>query len=288
MNCCANANPHFPDGMVIKMSFAESYKSYIKAARKATQFGSSVKTMAQLEPMLSFLYKNWWKVNCQGLERLPQEGPALIIGNTSGIIPWAGIMLSYALMTRQSFPRRLNILCEMGWIEDERIHHLARELGFVPWSADNAKNLFAQGELVAAFPEGIQGAVKPFSERYRLREFDWTRVLPAIEENVKIFPMATTGCEESFPVIANLDGVAKSLDLPAFPITPFMPLLPFPFNMASLPGKWEMRILKKADYAKVESRNDRFETALSLSKNIEGEVQAELNRLLRKRIKSAF
>ncbi len=272
--------------MVIKMSFSETYKSYIKAARKATQFGSSLKTMAQLEPWLSFLYKNWWSVTCDGLDRIPKEGPGLIVGNTAGILPWSGIMLAYALMNRQSAPRRLNIMCEMGWIEDERLHHLARELGFVPWSADNAKKLFAQGELVAIFPEGVQGAIKPFSERYRLREFDWTRVLPSIEENVKIFPMATLGCDESFPIIANLDGVAKMLDLPAFPITPFMPLLPFPLNMASLPGNWKMRILKAVDYEKVESRNERYETALSLSKRLEGEVQAELNRLLRTRIKA--
>ncbi len=270
------------------MSFSDSYKSYIKAARKATQFGSNLKTMAQIEPLLAWLYKNWWHVDCDGIDRLPQEGPALIVGNTAGIIPWPGIMLAYALMVKRAFPRRLNIMCEMGWIEDERVHHLARELGFVPWSADNAKKLFAKGELVAVFPEGIQGAVKPFSERYRLREFDWTRILPALEENVKIFSMATVGCDESFPIVANLDFVAKLLEIPAFPITPFMPLLPFPFSMASLPGHWQMKVLKATEYAKVESRNERYETALTLSKNLEGNVQAEINRMLRARNKSVI
>lgn len=268
------------------MSFSDLYKSYIKVARKRTPFGSNLKTVAQLEPMLAWLYKHWWNVQCSGLERLPHEGPALIVGNTAGIIPWTGIMLAYALMTRQSSPRRLNILCEMGWIEDERLHALARELGFVPWSADNAKMLFGRGELVAIFPEGIQGAVKPFSERYRLREFDWTRILPALEENIKIYPMATVGCDESFPIIANLDAVAKALEIPAFPVTPFMPLLPFPLNMASLPGNWQINVMKAVEYPKVETRNERYETALSLSKTLEGDVQAELNRMLRKRIKA--
>lgn len=268
------------------MSFSDTYKSYIKAARKATLFGSSVKTMAQLEPLLGWLYKHWWHVDCEGLERLPQEGPALIVGNTAGILPWPGIMLAYALMVKRAFPRRLNVICEMGWIEDERLHHLARELGFVPWSADNAKKLFADGELVAVFPEGVQGAVKPFAERYRLREFDWTRILPAIEENVKIFPMATMGCDESFPILANLDPVAKALEIPAFPITPFMPLLPFPLNMASLPGHWKMRILKPTEYSKVDGRNERYETAQALAKGLEGDVQAELNRMLRSRVKA--
>lgn len=274
------------DGMVIKVSFSETHRSYIKAARKATQFGSSIKTMAQLEPILYWLYHDWWKVDFQGLERIPNEGPALIVGNTGGILPWPGIMLAYALMAKKSSPRRLNILCEMGWIEDERLHHLGRELGFVPWSADNAKTLFARGELVAVFPEGIQGAVKPFSERYRLREFDWTRVLPAIEEHIPVYPMATVGCDESFPVLANFDGLAKLLNLPAFPITPFMPFLPFPLNMASLPGNWKMRVMKPVDYPQVTTRNERYETALSLSKQLDGDIQAELNRILRTRIKS--
>lgn len=281
-----NVKMYFLDGMVIEVSFSETYKSYIKAARKATLFGSSIKTMAQLEPILSWLYKDWWKVDFHGLERIPHEGPALIVGNTGGILPWPGMMLAYALMAKHHHQRRLNILCEMGWIEDERLHHLGRELGFVPWSADNAKKLFAQGELVAVFPEGIQGAVKPFSERYRLREFDWTRILPALEDHIPILPMATVGCDESFPVIANLDGLAKLLNVPAFPITPFMPLLPFPLNMASLPGEWKMKILKPVEYAKEMTRNERYEAALSLSKQLDGDIQAELNRMLRSRIKA--
>lgn len=269
------------------VSFSETYKQYIKAARKTTQFGSNVHTMAQLEPALAFLFKKWWRVDMQGLESLP-DGPALIVGNTSGVLPWAGLMLLYALMSRKGNPRRLNIMCEYDWIEDERLHHLAREMGFVSWSADNAKKLFAQGELVAVFPEGVAGALKPFSERYRLREFDWTRLLPAIEAGVPIYPMATLGCDESFPVIHNSTKLAKLLDMPAFPITPFMPWLPFPFNMASLPGHWHMKLLKKMDYKKDGGRNENYESALEVSRNLEGEVQAELNRLLRTRVKAIF
>ena len=268
------------------MSFSETHKSYVKVARKRTPFGSNLKTVAQLEPLLTWLYEKWWKVEASNLDRIPQEGPALIVGNTSGIIPWAGIMLAYALMNRKVCPRRLNIVCEMGWIEDERIHQLARELNFVPWSADNVKTLFAQGELVAIFPEGVHGAVRPFAERYRLREFDWTKVLPALQEEVPIFPVATLGCDEAFPVIANLEGVAKLLDVPAFPITPFMPFLPFPLNMMSFPGSWKMRTLRQTEYKKTDDRNERYETAQTLAKQLEGEIQAELNRLLRGRIKA--
>ncbi len=269
------------------MSFAEVYKDYIRTARKGTEFGSSLKTMAQLEPYLGFLFKTWWRVRLKGLERIPAEGPALIVGNTGGVLPWAGIMLAYALMTRPQNPRRLNICCEMDWIEDERLHHLGRELGFAPWTSDHVKRLFAAGELVAVFPEGMHGAVKPFSERYRVRDFDWTRILPALEDNIPVIPLATVGCEESFPVAVNLDDLAKWLDMPAFPVTPFLPWLPFPLNiLASVPVTWNMSVLREQEFKKCQSREEIYETAIPLARELEGEIQAELNRLLRQRVKA--
>ena len=272
------------------MSYTDAYKEYIRVARKGTQFGSCVKTMAWLEPYLAFLYKTWWRVQLKGMDRIPAEGPALIVGNSSGTMPWPGIMLAYALMAREHNPRRLNICCEMGWIEDERLHHLGRELGFVPWSADNVKELFARGELVAVFPEGIDGAVKPFAERYRLSRFDWTRILPAIEAGVPTIPLATLGCDESFPVLANLQDLAKWLDLPAFPVTPFMPWLPFPLNMlGSLPVAWKMSVLRAHEEITAnETREQMHAAAVPLTDELEGEVQAELNRLLRQRVKAIF
>lgn len=286
MNFSGSANPFSPAGMVIKMGFTSTYKSYVKANHKGNSFGSDLKTIAGVEPILSFLYKNWWNVKLDGLERLPHEGPALITGNTGGVLPWPGLMLMYALMAAKAYPRRLNILAELNWIKDERIYQFACALGFVPWSADNAKRLFAEGELVIIFPEGLQGAVKPFSERYRVRDFDWTKFLPAIEENVPIYSLATIGCDEVFPVLANLDWLAKFLDLPAFPVSPFMPFLPFPANLISLPSRWKMRVLKKQSYTGGQSRNENYETAMALARNVEGEVQAELNRILRARSKS--
>lgn len=271
------------------MSFTEVYREYIRTARKSTQFGSSLKTMAAFEPYLGFLFKTWWRVQLKGLERIPGEGPALIVGNTGGILPWSGVMLAYALMTRPANPRRLTICCEMDWIEDERLHHLGRELGFAPWSSENVKRLFDAGELVAVFPEGLQGALKPFSERYRVRDFDWTRILPALEEHTPVIPLATVGCEESFPVATNLTALADWMELPAFPLTPFMPLLPFPVNvLGSFPVGWNMSVLKPLDYPKGNTREEIFQTAIPSARQLEGEIQAELNRLLRQRVKAIF
>jgi Acyltransferase len=270
------------------MSFANKHRDYIRSVRKAGDFGYSLKTTAKLSRLLAFLYEDWWSVDLQGLNRLPKTGPALIIGNAGGVIPWAGLMLLYALMSSGEHQRRLNILADMDWIEDERVYNFLREVGFVSWSADNAKRLFAEGELVIVFPEGTAGAVKPFGERYRVRPFDWTKVMPAIDANVPIHPLATTGPDESFPVGQNIEWLAKLLDLPAFPVTPAFPFLPFPANLVSLPVHWKMRVMKPLEYGKVNSREELEETAKSVALFGEGDVQAELNRLLRTRIRSLF
>lgn len=270
------------------MPFSNDYKPYIETAAKTTDSDFSLDTVAKIEPVLSFLFENWWKVELTGLQHIYDKGPVLFVGNAGGVMPWAGLMLMYALMKDKSHPRRLNILADLSWIEDERLYSFLREVGFVPFSADNVKRILSEGESAIVFPEGIAGAVKPFGERYRLRLFDWTQLMPAIEMNIPLIPVATLGPDESFPVGKNLDKVAKMLSLPAFPITPFFPFMPFPVNLFSLPLKWKMRVMRPVDYSETHSREEVEQTSKNMALFMEGEVQAELNRLLRVRIKPLF
>lgn len=267
--------------------FTETYKDYVKDALQADRyFGFDVRAVAKAEPFLRFLYKDWWKVECKGLDQLPKDGPALIVGNSAGLIPWTALMLMYALMSNPDHPRRLSVVADLDWLKDERLYSLLVQLGFVPWSSANLKRLFAKNEIVAIFPEGLSATAKPFAERYRMLEFDWTRLLPAVEENVPIFPVATLGCEESVPTIGNFSKLAKFLSMPAFPVTPFFPWFPFPFNLGSLPVRWRMAVLRGLTYPQGTDRDNIEETAKQQSRFVEGEIQAELNRLLRSRIKS--
>jgi len=268
-------------------SFAVCYRDYVRTALKADRhFGFDLRTVARIEPCISFLYKEWWKVEFDGLNMIPSTGPALIVGNRAGFVPWPAFMLMYALMANKSGPRRLSIVGDLDWVKDERLYNLLVQVGFVPWSSANLKHLFAKGEIVAAFPEGLSATCKPFADRYRMLEFDWTRLLPAVEEGIPIYPLATIGCEESVPTIANLDNLAKFLEMPAFPVTPFFPWFPFPFNLGSLPVRWRMKLLKNLTYPRASKNRDKIEdTAKNQSRFIEGDIQAELNRMLRARIK---
>lgn len=268
--------------------FVNAYREYIKNTRHCDNyFGFDIRKLAAVEPFLKFLFKDWWRVTFTGLDILPQEGPGLIVGNSNGLIPWPAFMLIYALMTRKN-PRRLTIVADMDWIEDERLHSYLVQLGFVPWSSTNLKYLFSKGELVAVFPEGLTATGKAYSERYRVREFDWTRLLPAIEAGVNIYPVATLGCDEASPTLLNVETLSKLVRLPSFPVTPFFPWFPFPANLGTLPVKWKMTVVKPTPLVldKSSDRDAVENAAKNHTRFVEGQIQAELNRMLRSRTKS--
>jgi 1-acyl-sn-glycerol-3-phosphate acyltransferase len=270
-------------------AFVDNYEPYVQVAEKLHDpFGFDLKAIERIEPVLSFLFHKWWRVDITGLQYLPKDGPALLVGNSGSVLPWPALMLLYAMMADKEKPRQLSILVDMDWVQDERLYQALTAIGFVPWSSDNAKRLFEANQVVLTFPEGIAGCTKPFQERYRLRDFDWTKLMPAVENGIPIFPLSTLGCDESVPVLANIESVAKLLKVPEFPITPFFPLLPFPISFLSLPVAWHMRILKLRQFNVSGNREDIIETTKRQARFSQGEIQAELNRLLRQRIKPLF
>lgn len=264
-------------------AFETKYPAFVEHARLADDhFGFDLHALARIEPLLKFLHQNWWRIELKGFERLPKEGPALIAGNTSGIIPWPGMMLIYTLLAKIEHPRRISIAIDMDGVEDQRLYNFLTEIGFVPWSKDNANKLFSQGQIVAIFPENSTSAMaKSIWMRNRVCEFDWTKFLPAVEMGVPIFPLSNLGIDESNSTLINFDGMARFLGWKAFPVTPFFPFMPFPLNLATLPIPWEMTILPRNDYKPQKAREDQQSIAKDQAFLCEGDVQAEINRRLR-------
>lgn len=243
-----------------------------------------LETVARFEPVLAFLYRTWWKVDFSGLDRIPAQGPALVVGNQGSILPWQALMLSYAVSQRKENPRKLYILWDLDSSADRSLAQLFSEFGFLEWSSTNMKTLFDRGELVAIFPEGVAGLRKPFSYRNRLEQFDWTLLMPAVEAGVDVYPLSSLGFDEINPMLDNFELLSRLLKLPFFPVTPFFPWLPAPFNLFHMPIEISMSVLREAAYQKAKTRDDAEKEAKSLSLWLEGEIQAELNRLLRHRV----
>jgi 1-acyl-sn-glycerol-3-phosphate acyltransferase len=193
-----------------------------------------------VEPLFSFLFDRWWRVQVEGVERVPPHGRVLLAANHAGILPWDATMISVALLRQHPLPRHPRFLV-LNWAFDlPWVSVFIRKVGGVVASPHNALRLLEQDHLVAVFPEGVKGTGKPFSERYRLRRFGRGGFVEvALRSGAPIVPVAVVGSEEIYPKIGDLPPVARLIGAPFFPVTPTFPWLG-PLGTVPLPSKWRI------------------------------------------------
>ena len=204
------------------------------------EFGRDARFIETIRPLLEFLYTVWWRVEPAGVENVPAEGPALVVANHSGVLPWDGVMITLALRHEHPARRECRMLVlDMFALLPFLAPTLARS-GAVRASQENGERLLRQGELVGVFPEGVKGVGKRYRDRYKLARFGrggFVRL--ALRTSAPIVPCAVVGAEEIHPVLAKADWVGRPFGLPYFPITPSFPLLG-PLGVVPLPTKWSI------------------------------------------------
>ena len=209
-------------------------------SEEVDDFGRDPKFTEAIRPLLEFLYTVWWRVEPAGVENVPAEGPALVVANHSGVLPWDGIMISLALRHEHPARRECRMLAlDMFALLPFLAPALART-GAVRASQENGERLLRQGELVGVFPEGVKGVGKRYRDRYKLARFGrggFVRL--ALRTGAPIVPCAVVGAEEIHPVLAKADWVGRPFGLPYLPITPSFPLLG-PLGVVPLPTKWSI------------------------------------------------
>jgi len=191
-----------------------------------------------LIPLLRPLYERYFRVRTLGINRIPNEGPALLVANHSGTIPIDAVMMQYAVATEHPAERAVrSVGADLVWTTPF-VSHLARKTGNAVACDEDAFALLERDQLVAVFPEGFKGVGKGWSERYRLQRFGRGGFIEvALRARVPIIPVAIVGAEEAFPMVGNAKALASLLRLPYFPITPTFPLLGA-LGLIPLPSRW--------------------------------------------------
>ena len=191
-----------------------------------------------LAPLLRPLYRHWWRVETRGLEHVPDSGPALVVGNHAGTLPFDALMVALALLDEHPAHRSLRMLAADLAFDLPVVAPLARKSGNTLACAEDATRLLEAGELVGVWPEGYKGLGKPYRERYQLQRFGRGGFVEvALRTGAPIVPVAVVGSEEIYPMLANLRRLARLLGLPYFPVTPTFPALG-PLGAIPLPSKW--------------------------------------------------
>lgn len=199
------------------------------------QFGFDAKTLLTLAPMMTWLYRHYFRCETFGAENIP-EGRMIVVANHSGQLPFDAAMIIAAFILERDPPRFLRGMVERWTSEIPFVSTLFARAGQVVGDPSTCQRLLEREEAVIVFPEGVAGIAKLFSERYQLRHFGSGFMRIALVSKAPIIPVAVIGAEEQAPAIANLAPLAKKLGMPALPLV-FPQIIPFP-----LPVKYRIYI----------------------------------------------
>ncbi len=164
------------------------------------------------------LYHKYFRVTVDGIDRIPAEGPVIIVANHSGQLPIDGLLIGFALASRSRRPRLPRAMIDRFSPTMPYLGNLLNRLGGVPDDPVSCARLLANGEAIIIFPEGVRGAGKPYRERYQLKRFSTGFMRLAMEHNATIVPVGVIGCEETIPSLTNIAPLARLLGLPYFPL----------------------------------------------------------------------
>ena len=233
-------------------------------------------------PFFEFLYDVWWRVEADGVRNVPSHGRALLVSNHAGsLFPFDASMILGAIMKEHPLPRWARFMVLDWAFVLPFVSVFMRRVGGVPASPHNAARLLEQDELVMAFPEGVKGTGKPFSERYRLQRFGRGGFVElALRTRSPIVPVAVVGSEEIYPKLADAKPIARAIGAPFVPITPTFPWLGL-LGLIPLPSKWRIEFCEPIELSAyppdaAEDRRLLFDVSEEVRKTIQDKLYENL------------
>ena len=182
------------------------------------EWGRSEHVRAIARRLYAPLYNNWFRVEWEGLEKIPKTGGALLVANHAGAIPSDAPVIMHGIETELGRP--VYGMADYFFRQAPWLGTMWARVGGVPAHPDNALRLLRdQGQLAVVFPEGTKGPSKTYTDRYRLRRFGRGGFVEiAMRAGVPVIPIAVIGAEESMPILFRLPSLARALGVPYVPI----------------------------------------------------------------------
>jgi 1-acyl-sn-glycerol-3-phosphate acyltransferase len=184
--------------------------------------------------LLSVLARRYFRAELQGLEKIPEQRPLILLMNHSGMsFPWdfmafVGTMYEDGSRTRENLP-----LCPLGekLYEDHPILSFMLPRGWLETNGGriasyaNFEKLLQDQRIALYAPEGSAGMGKGWARRYHLQRFHTSFVKLAAKYDVPIVPVLCVGAEYLNPWAVNVPWLARRLDVPFFALSPLTLLL---------------------------------------------------------------
>jgi 1-acyl-sn-glycerol-3-phosphate acyltransferase len=195
-------------------------------------------------PGLWVLASFYFRADVRGLERIPAEGPVLLVGNHSGgnVTPDT-MVFTLAFAAHFGVERRLHPLVHNLVLAMPLPFNLAKA-GCVAASPDNAKLALERGAVVLVYPGGDWEVHRPSWQENRV-DFAGRKgfVKTALENDVPIVPLVAVGGQETALFITRGERLAQALRLDKLfrlKVLPISLSIPWGLNIGDMLGHWPL------------------------------------------------
>jgi 1-acyl-sn-glycerol-3-phosphate acyltransferase len=238
--------------------------------------------------LLASLY---FRADVRGLEKIPAEGPVLLVGNHSGgnVTPDTTVFtlafVTYFGIERRFYQLAHNLVLAMpglGWL---------RKYGTVAASTENANLALDEGAALLVYPGGDYEVHRPSWETAKV-DFDrrkgWIRL--ALEKDVPIVPVVSLGGQETALFLTRGERLSRLLRLDKLfrlKVLPISLSLPWVLNVGDmmghipLPAKIRIRVLDPVNVREEFGEEPELDDVYD---HVVGRMQAALDHMARERV----
>jgi len=150
----------------------------------------------------------YFQATFHGLEHVPAQGGALLVGNhgRTGLDAFIFAALAYDALSRP-----VRSLADRRMFRMPGLRDWIAAFGAAQGNRDNAIQLLREGQLVVVYPGGFKEVMKKEDQAYQLLWKNRTGfVQVALEAGVPIIPFAGVGVEELYQNIPGWDTIERS------------------------------------------------------------------------------
>ena len=208
-------------------------------------------------PGLWLLASFYFRADVRGLERIPESGPVLLVGNHSGgnmtpdTLVFTLAFNTYFGVERRFYQLAHNLVLLMPGLS------MLRRYGTVAASHENARKALDSGSALLVYPGGDYEVHRPSWESGRV-DFAGRKgfLRLAIERGVPIVPVVAIGGQETALFLSRGEGIAKLLRLDRLfrlKVLPISLAVPWGLNVGDmlghfpLPSKITIQVLEPID-----------------------------------------
>jgi len=205
-------------------------------------------------------YTSFFFPEVRGIENVPRNGPALVVGNHSGLFYMPDVFITgLSVVRRRGLDQPFYGLAYDLLFAIPGLERVLRGLGGIPAGHEQAEAALAQGALVLVYPGGDYEACRPWSERDRVEFADHHGFVKlALRAQVPVIPVVAYGAHHTVVILSRGEHLARVLGIDRLRIKVFPILIGPPFGITSalapplpLPAAITVEFLPALDWADI-------------------------------------